>query len=304
MICQEGHCEVPICSSCILFGDHKGHRYIEKEKFFKNIEMKRKGLARIFSEIENAERKLTTENDPKTMVLRVNARQSKMEREIEFNCAKAIRQIENRKLELEKENKMYFEELSEKLMIYIKQIKDCQDMNSEWKKQMKEVMRSISEKSINIENCFIFSKKSLELELGERGRRTLDAIQEIQEILDQKVEESLRSFELKLKEMDDQFIQISRNKIIFEKDLRSKMMMILGEKQPDNFDLDFGNEECKDIEPQLEEEFEDIEEHEHQPNYRASDLMRDEFEQESPHMINKSRDPGNQYISSDMYADR
>jgi len=276
MICQEPECETPICSSCILFGEHKNHHYIEKVNFFKNVEVKRKGLVRLSTEIESAEIKLNKTNQLEEIFQKIRDKRSKMEKELEFNCAKAIRQIENRKIELEKTTKVYFENLEEKIQSYLKQTLDCIDLNQNWKRQCKELLRHLSEESEEIENCFDFLQKMEKFDITDMGKRTLDAMDHIEEMISTKIDESIRSFDFRIKTFDENFIQVNKNEVIFKKELKGVMEQLLEGVNPSNI----GG-------PQLHENFyennyepEGIQnEMSHNPqDFRVSDLMNNTFD--------------------------
>jgi len=274
MICQEPECETPICSSCILFGEHKNHHYIEKVNFFKNIEIKRKGLVRLSTEIESAEIKLNKTNQVEEVFQKIRDKRTKMEKELEFNCAKAIRQIENRKIELEKTIKVYFENLEEKIHMYLKQTLECIDLNQNWKRQCQELLRHLGEESEEIENCFDFIKKLEKFNLSDTGRRTLDAMAHIEELIKGKIDESLRSFDFRIKTFDESFIQINKQDIEFNKDLHGIMQQLLEGVNPEN--LGHPHEEFYDnnFEPGTI-----ANEVPHgQSDYRVSDLMDNAFD--------------------------
>lgn len=282
MICLEPECESPICSSCILFGEHKNHQYIEKDKFFKNVENKRKGLLRVNSEIESAEIKLNKTNQMDEIFEKIREKRKKMEKELEFNCSKAIRQIENRKIELEKTVKVFFENLEEKIQEYLKQTLECIDLNQDWKRQCSELLRHLTEDCEEIENCFEFIKKMENLELAENGKRILDAIASIETMISSKIDESLRAFDFKIKPFDESFIQVMKNDVTFNRDLYIRMQEILNS----NKSMNFGNQQHgefyqNNFEPQGLKNEPILGD----PDYRVSDLMSDNFNPEGSNLM-------------------
>lgn len=294
MICQEPECETPICSSCILFGEHKNHQYIEKDKFFKHVEAKRKGLVRILNEIESAEIKLNKTNQMEEVFEKIREKRQKMEKELEFNCSKAIRQIENRKIELEKTTKVYFEGLEEKMQDYLKQTLECIDLNQNWKRQCNELLRHLTEESEDIENCFEFVKKMETTGLADVGRRTLDAVAHIEEIIGAKVEESVRSFDFRIKTFDESFIQVLKQDVSFEKNLQAKMKEVLNGNKAQNFGMsrheDFYNNTFE-VEGVPNEVPGDTE-------YRVSDLMSDNFNPEGSNLMLGLNNQDSQFMHS------
>lgn len=293
MICQEEGCETPICSSCILFGEHKNHHYIEKDKFFKNVEGRRKGLVRLCTEIESAELKLNKTHEIEDIYQKIRDKRHKMEKELQFNCTKAIRQIENRKIELEKNIKVYFEGLEEKMHDYLKQTLDCIDLNQNWKRQSKEMLRHLTEDSEEIENCFDFLKKIGNLNLSEKGRTTLDAMAHVEELIKGKVEESVRSFDFRIKTFDEGFIQVMKQDVVFNKDLRLVMQNLLEGNQAGNFEHS-GQENF--YENNFEVEGIANEGPMGGPDYRVSDLMSDNFNPEGSNLMLGLNNQDSQFV--------
>lgn len=160
MICREPGCETPICSSCILFGEHKGHAYIEKDKFFKNIEMVRRGLLRVEKEIGKSEQAVKEANQIGGLMDRLEERRRKIEKEIEFNCSKRIRHIEARKLELQKETKFYFEKLGRSLTTFVKDNLEEIDKSKGWKRQVQDQLRRLPKDELDIDAGFAFLKQN------------------------------------------------------------------------------------------------------------------------------------------------
>lgn len=289
MICQEPDCETPICSSCILFGDHKNHCYIEKDKFFKSVELKRKALVRLAGEIESAELKLNKTNQMDEIFLKIRDKRKKMEKELEFNCAKAIRQIENRKIELEKTTKVYFEHLEEKVNDYLKQTPDCIDLNQNWKRQYKELLRHLADESEEIENCFEFLKKMESYNISENGRRSLNAIAALEEIIQNKIDESIRSFDFRIKNFDENYIQVNKQNLDFTKNLTTIMEQLLIDQTAPRQDSFYQN----NFEPSgLANEPSHGE-----PDYRVSDLMNENFNPEGSNLMMGLNNQEPQYMT-------
>jgi hypothetical protein len=301
MICQEPECETPICSSCILFGEHKNHHYIEKVNFFKNVEMKRKGLVRLSTEVESAEIKLNKTNQVEEVFQKIRDKRAKMEKELEFNCAKAIRQIENRKIELEKTTKVYFENLEEKIHNYLKQTLDCIDLNQNWKRQCKELLRHLADESEEIENCFDFIKKMEKFNLSETGRRTLDAMAHVEEIIKGKIDESIRSFDFRIKTFDESFIQINKQEVEFNKDLNGIMQQLLEGVNPANLG---GNPHEEFYDNNFEPEGISNEVPHRPSDYRESDLMNNTFDPAGSNLMLGINNQESQFVhESESYND-
>ena len=160
MICREPQCETPICSSCILFGEHKGHAYLERDKFFKSIDLVKRGLVRVEKEIAKGEEALRRANEFPSLMERLESQQKKIEKEIEFSCSKTIRQIEARKLELQKETKFFFEKLGRGVAGFVKDNLNEMEQSKEWKRQLKDQMRRVPNDDQDIDAAFAFIKQN------------------------------------------------------------------------------------------------------------------------------------------------
>lgn len=294
MICQEPDCETPICSSCILFGDHKNHCYIEKDKFFKNIEQKRKGLMRLAGEVESAEQKLNKADQLEAVFERLRDKRRKMEKELEFNCAKAVRQIENRKVELEKTTKVYFEALEEKVGDFLRQTATCVELNQGWKRQCRELLRHLSGENEEIEHCFEFLKKMDSLGVSENGRRALDAISALEELIQNKIDESVRSFDFRIKNFDENYITVNKQHVDFSQNLTSLMEQLLAQ-QPRAGSFYQNNFEPSGLAGEIPHG---------EPDFRVSDLMNDNFNPESSNLMTGLNQQDSQFVDEVQYTDR
>lgn len=225
LVCLEKTCEVPICSSCILFGQHKNHKYIELEKFFKNVDNEKSKLSKIKSEVKSNEEKFLIKNSKDKIEKKIIERKKKIEKEIEFNCQKAIRQIENKKLDLQKELNIYYQQLYDKLNLFASQCKDCPESNNEWIDQVNDCINQRTG-PFALEASFDFMKKLDELRLYDQGKQIINAFSSVQDLLDTRVEQGIKSFNLQLKSFDDSFIEINKIDFHIEKDIKERFIQL------------------------------------------------------------------------------
>lgn len=227
MVCLEKTCEIPVCSKCILVGEHKNHSYVEKEKFFKNLETQRKKLMGLRTDITNCEKRLVQDNSNEIIATKLEEQRQRIEDDIRSQCTKAIQLIEEKRAELERETRIYFETMGEKLQLYVKDTLDVSQCNQEWKKNLDEVLQELGEHGNDIESGFNFMKQNARCDFEENGNRLLDNLGELQTVIDNKTEECLKAFFLNKNEVNLDFLQIERAEISFKQDLRERMQLFM-----------------------------------------------------------------------------
>ena len=56
MICMHDQCQSPVCSKCLLAGNHKNHPYKERSDFFANLETTKRQIMTVEENIKKTER--------------------------------------------------------------------------------------------------------------------------------------------------------------------------------------------------------------------------------------------------------
>lgn len=273
MVCLEPDCETPVCSKCILVGDHKNHRYVEKEIFFRDLNKDKNHVMALQGEIENSEQQLKKQNAAHLVVERINMQREVFNQEIEAHTAKVLKMIETRKREVEREVKIYFEQLGEKLSNYVNETVDATQANREWKQQLSEALRQLNEKETDIESGFHFRKLNQRLKFEENAKRIISNIRELQMLIDKKLNECLGSFKLETNDIDQRFLKISKSDVSFKQDLRERMRIVFNnemETQPTQQKPDrFGQEQSNFM--NMVDDYQD-------KSGRDTDLMNDDFD--------------------------
>lgn len=223
MVCLEPNCETPVCSKCILVGDHKNHKYVEKENFFKTLNEDKKRVLTFQGEIQNCEQLLAKKNANHLIMEHISEQKEAFNQQIEAHCAKVIRTVEVRQKEVEREVKIYFEQLGEKLGNYVAETIDVTQTNKDWKRQLDDALRQLNEKDTDIESGFHFRKLNERLKFEENAKLIISNIGELQHLIDKKLSECLGSFTLGFNDIEGNFLEIGKNEVSFKQDLRERM---------------------------------------------------------------------------------
>ena len=279
MVCLEPDCETPVCSKCILVGDHKNHKYVEKENFFKSLNKDKSTVLNFQGEIQNYEQQLTKKNANPLILQHINEQRESFNHQIEAHCAKVIRTVEARRKEVEREIKIYFEQLGEKLGNYVEETIDVTQTNKDWKRQLDDALRQLNENDNDIESGFHFRKLNKRLKFVDNAKLIISNIKELQILIDKKISECLGSFKLTFNEVDGGFLEISKTDVSFKQDLRERMRICyqqIGEKIP------LTNNKFSNVQNNFLNMVDDYQDN----NARDTDLMNDDFDQN----INMSSD--------------
>jgi hypothetical protein len=294
MVCLESNCETPVCSKCILVGDHKHHKYIEKEKFFKNLEEDKKRVLAFQGEIQNSEQLLVKKNSNHLILDRINQQKDHFNREIEAHVAKMMRIIDNRKREVEREVQIYFEQMGEKLGNYVNETIDATQSNKDWKRQLDDALRQLNEKESDIESGFHFRKLDQRLKFEENAKRIISNIGELQSLIDKKLSECINSFELKTNDIESSFLEIQKVDVSFKQDLRERMRIVF------NNEIEKLSNDKQDI--KNNNNFMNmVDEYQDNAN-RDTDLMNDDFDPSSNNLINDLPEYGMKTQKNNMYG--
>ena len=293
MVCLEANCETPVCSKCILVGDHKHHKYIEKEKFFKNLEEEKKRVLALQGEIQNSEQLLIKKNSNHLILEHINEQKEHFKKEIESHVTKMMRSINNRKREVEREVQIYFEQMGEKLGNYVNETIDATQSNKDWKRQLDDALRQLNEKDSDIESGFHFRKLDQRLKFEENAKRIISNIGELQSLIDKKLGECLNSFELKTNDVESSFLEIKKIDVSFKQDLRERMRIV--------FNNEIKDSQVKKVEDKNTNFMNMVDEYQEHTN-RDTDLMNDDFDPSNNNLINDLPEYGMKTQKNNMYG--
>jgi hypothetical protein len=270
MVCLQSECETPVCSKCILVGDHKNHKYVEKENFFKNLDIEKQQVLQLQGEIENSEQLLMKNNSSQLILERVAEQRDHFKKQLDAHCNKILKAVESRRTEVEREIQIYFEQLGEKLGNYVSETVDATQANKEWKTQLDDALRELTENECDIESGFNFRKMNKRLKFEENSKRIISNIGELQNLIDKKLKESLTSFDLEMKDVSRDFIEIAKNEVSFKQDLRERMRIV--------YNKEMEPKKAKEGMNMMNNQFKNMVE-EYQGNLnRDTDLMNDDMD--------------------------
>jgi hypothetical protein len=295
MVCLESNCETPVCSKCILVGDHKNHKYVEKEKFFKNLENDKKRVLALQGEIQNSEQLLIKKNSNHLILDHVNEQKEHFNKEIDSHVSKILRFIDNRKREVKREVQIYFEQMGEKLGNYVGETIDATQSNKDWKIQLDDALRQLNEKENDIESGFHFRKLDKRLKFEENSKRIISNIGELQMLIEKKLSECLNSFELKMNDVESSFIEIKKLEVSFKQDLRERMQIVFNneiEQSPKKNDVGLNNNK----------QFNNMVDEYQEGMGRDTDLMNDDFDPNGSNLISDLPEYGMKTQKNNMFG--
>lgn len=294
MVCLEPDCETPVCSKCILVGKHKNHKYLEKENFFKTLDIEKKQVLRLQGEIENSEQLLVKKNSNQIILDRVGEQREHFKKKLEEHCNKIFRTVETRKTEVEREIQIYFEQLGEKLGNYVTETVDATQANKEWKTQLDDALRGLTENECDIESGFNFRKMNKRLKFEENSKRIISNIGELQNLINKKLNECLNSFSLEMKDIEREFIKILKTEVSYKQDLRERMRIVYNKeievKKPKE-PMNLSNNQFNNM----------VEEYQDNLN-RDTDLMNDEFDPNNSNLMVDFPDLGMKTQKNNMFG--
>ena len=225
MVCMEVTCETPVCSNCILIGGHKNHMFMEKVVFFRNLESESRSLLELQREIDNNAAALDNINIGESVIARLKSRRELIEKNIEEQCQKLIREIEARESQVKSETKMYFEQLEKKLEHYINNAIDAVHCNDQWRERAREALKLVDME--DIDKAFLYKKRIMALHIKDNGERFINNIAELQALINNKINECVLSFQLEYNPISQDLITTNEQEVLFKQDIREKMRICL-----------------------------------------------------------------------------
>ena len=230
MVCLESTCQTPVCSKCILIGDHKNHEYVEIEKFFNVLEKEKKEMVSYQKRIETSEQQLKMNNNNVLITNQIKNQLDQVESGIEMHCENLIREIRSKKEDAMREATIFFEQLGEKLQNYVLETVNVVKYNKDWKRKVEDALKLVNQNESDIESGFLFKEESQVLQVKENGERIIVNIADLQTLINKKMIECQESFNLGCNSLNQNLLVITKNEVSFKQDLRERMQIFYGEK--------------------------------------------------------------------------
>lgn len=230
MVCLEPNCETPVCSKCILIGEHKNHKYIEKEKFFKGLEIEKRKINSFFLEINNSEQKLKKNNNNNIIKNIMQEKKNKLKEELEYHHEKLIKALEKRKDEVSREINIYFDQQEEKLQNYVTECIESTNQNKTWKNKLDESLKNLTNSGEDIESGFLFKKKCEEFKFEDNSQQIIKNIIELQKLINTKKDQCINSFNIEYQTIDPTIFTIKKEDVSFKQDLRERMKIFTNQE--------------------------------------------------------------------------
>ena len=221
MVCLEVTCQIPVCSNCILIGNHKSHKYVEKQKFFKDLRSEGRSLVELQNEIDDVEHQLKMKGEDKSIMEMLNYKRDRIEKNIDDHYDKLVAEIEAKKVQTKREVTIYFEQMGEKLQHYITETVNVVNCNKEWRKKMRETLELVN--SEEIDNGFLFMKQINSLQIKNNGERLVRNISELKGLVENKITECAKSFDVICNALNENVLVIDKQEVSFKQDLRERI---------------------------------------------------------------------------------
>lgn len=223
MVCEQDSCMMPVCSSCILFGEHKNHQYTQLEIFLENLESVKKNIKGVAREIQKSRNQIEQSHQKQKILPKVEEIQSKLEASVQKNCERSVQEIMRKKEDALTEIKYFFQSMKTKLEKYSSESLEFIKCNEAWEKSFEEVFQELNDSPNSVEEGFRFLESINEKKIFMKGQNILDNFSEMQLLLNNKMKECLGSFTIQFSHPDLQFFDIKKREISFKNDLRKKM---------------------------------------------------------------------------------
>lgn len=241
MICEEECCQIAVCSSCILFGGHKNHKYSQRHKFYENIDTVYNNIRNMEIQIKKKRKATESNHESKNVLPQLRENHLRMKNVVESYFKKSMKLLMRRKKETLHQMENYYEEVGKKMMKYSDESRDLCKWTDKWADQSNMISKCLDKAPRKIENCFVFLGKIRKNQIFLKGQNILDNLNQLQSMLDNKLAECLKGFDIKA--LDKKNIknhiptwQCVKKEISFKNDLSQKLKM-WGQSK-DSLDLD------------------------------------------------------------------
>ena len=215
MICQDNSCLKAICSSCVLFGDHKNHKYCQIDSFFSSVTQISSNVKIVKRKIEESKTGFQQIYKNHKIFEKLEILEDKLCCEMENNFDLFIQKIEKEKQDKKKDLKFYFQNLKFSIEKYFQ---DYFTKISNSDSSTEELFSFIfEEKNIpeNVITAFEFKKKVEDFKIFNKAKQILDYINKSEKLILSKMTECLNSVEIKYNENNLKYAQINKKNLVF-----------------------------------------------------------------------------------------
>lgn len=229
LICINSECGIAICANCVLFGDHNGHNYLQKDQFEQLIKEKKFQLQNLEKEIIIQENKFVSNNLQENLKNKIEKKKQSVLDEINLNCDKTIQIIQNRRKDLHRQCEFHFNQLFDKFIFLTSETKSSLKLNDNWKHMIQSGCESDS-----LKDQFDFLNKIDQFDLITSGKNILEAVEEIRSIINERIEEGLNTFKLIANQFDEFFLDTQQFNFDYDYDLKETLKEIIQSKNNKN----------------------------------------------------------------------
>lgn len=146
-------------------------------------------------------------------------------KEINLNCEKNIQLIKNKQKDLYRQCEFHFNKILDKFIFLTNECKSSLELDEDWREMLQN--NNFSNNSESIKEKFEFIKKIDNNDLLTIGNNILKGIQEIQGLINQKIQTGLNTFTVQVKDFDEFFLDIEQNEFDYDYNLKESLQNII-----------------------------------------------------------------------------
>lgn len=202
--------------------------YLQNEQFAEVIKEKNLKLKNLQNEIISLENRFVSQNSKTNLKSKIDKKKKKIIKEINMNCEKAIQIIKHRQNDLHRQCEFHFNQLFDKFIFFTSECKSSLEINDEWKEIIKN--NDLNQVSDSIKHKFEFLNKIDNLNLISTGENILEGIQEIQNLINERIEDGLNTFIVHVNNFDEFFLDTEQKEFDYDYDLKETLRNIIDSK--------------------------------------------------------------------------
>ena len=226
MVCEDPNCLTSVCSSCILFGNHKNHQYVQIEAFYQNVNTTRENLKAILAEVKRSKKALVVAHKEKSLIPRIKKHEKKIAQGLTNFCEQVVKNLIKKKDEMLSDLKYYFKGIRSKLGKYCDESVEFIGSGDKWSETLSSLLLEIENNPKSVSSSFDFLESVKNKKMFMKGQNILDSFGEMQSLLNKKTEECLQSFSVKYNHIGENLFEVNKKEVIFANDLRKRMDLI------------------------------------------------------------------------------
>ena len=227
MVCCEARCLRPVCSNCILFGEHKNHDYIKIETFWERVRAANRQLAETRTNIHRRAQDVTTWHTMSALKARLDEYRNRLEQRVQRFYEDLISKIQKRKQHVLCETKYHFQEVECRLAKYCQEAVHWVGVNKDWSRSVCALFEDPSQDWRQVAEAFKFLGQVETDQVVVKGQRLLEKFKEMKVTLDRKMARALDSFRVECKDVGSECFKITKKNVTFSTKFETRIDKIM-----------------------------------------------------------------------------